>query len=176
MTWPLFPDRATWPADPQVLRRWRADRAPFWVVAVLLADPDVQRRRAAAAAALPGLAPSTPGQAHVTVMATGGHRPAVPAREVDLQVRGADSFATAAFLHADGMGLRAARSALAGESEVDPWQAWVPHVTVGTYCAAVPRAAVAEALAPWRDAPPIQVRGRLGVYRLHRRTGLLVRG
>jgi hypothetical protein len=180
MPWPLFQDGSTLAADPQVLQAWRADPEPFWVLAVLLDSPEVLRRRAEVAAGVRAagwLAATTPGQAHVTVLACGARRPVLAPVPVELLVGGADSFATAVFLHAGGPELVAARTAAVHlVPEEDPWHTWVPHVTVGTYLAAVPRSKVAAALEPWRGAPVLQTTGVLAVHRVDRRTGALVPG
>ncbi len=174
--WPLLEGATSIAPDPAVLRSWRAAGGPFHAVVVAINDPRVEQRRIEVARALhPWLQRTCPGQAHVTVAALGGARPALEPRAVELEVSGADSFSSAAFLHAHGPGLADLREQLAGQ-EVDAPDEYVGHVTVGIYRWPLAAGIVAGRLAPWRHSRPLAVRGTVRLVRIDpaSRTGRLI--
>ena len=170
--------------DPGVLRQWRADRRPFHAVVILFDSaggrdrgPEtglLRQRMERVAAALGGLVQpvTTP---HVTIHVTGLLRPVVDPEPVTVSVGGADSFASAAFLHASGKRLQQLRGEIESGCgpEVDGQRPWVPHVTVGTYRRPATAAQVAERLAPLGGLPPLRLLGRLAVVTVDRWTGEL---
>ncbi len=187
--WPLLAEPATSAPSGDVLRRWRADGRPFLAVVLLLHPAgELTSRIAAVARALhPWCLPSAPGQPHVTLAALGTDaaaarrvqavlRQAAPAEVV---VGGADSFGAAAFLHAGGPDLPWLRGAVldAAGSEAAAPDAWVPHVSVGTYRWPMARRHLSARLAPWRGCSPVVARGRPVVLMVDRgsRYGRLLR-
>lgn len=158
--------------DPAVLRAWRADDHPFHAVVLLFASEPLRDRIDSAAAALRGLLEpvATP---HVTLHVSGPARPVVARERVAVQVGGADSFASAPFLHVSGHRLRPLRAELQTRwgFEVGGTRDWVPHVTVGTFRMPTKASRVADLLGPLRDLPPLRVIGRLAVVTVDRRTG-----
>ncbi len=175
--WPVMGGGSTIAPDPAVLGSWRADTSPFHAVVLAIDDVRVEERRARIARALhPWLQATCPGQAHVTVAAVGRARPDLPlADPIELVVLGADSFSSAAFLHAEGPGLDRVRDQFEAQDLAGPAK-FVAHVTVGTYRWPLAAGIVAERLAPWRDSVPLTVRGDLRLVRVDRasRSGRLL--
>lgn len=174
--WPRIEGGGAQAADPQVVRDWIADPAPFHAVVVLLHSASVERRMRQVVRALhPWCAASTPTQPHITLVACGPARPAVPlGLPVEVAVGGADSFTAAAFLHVTGDLLALREEVLGSVPEVDPHPAWLPHLTVGTYRWPVPREQAARRLLPWRDAAAVPASGRVAVVRVDKATGRLL--
>jgi hypothetical protein len=167
--WPLLEGRATIAPDHAVLSSWREDPGPFHAIVLAINDVRVEERRARIGRAMhPWLLRSCPGQAHVTVAAVGPARPELPPpRQVELVVGGADSFASAAFLHAAGHDLDQLREHLAAQDLAAPAH-FVAHVTVGTYRWPLAADIVAQRLAPWRHSPPLRVHGTVRLVRVDR--------
>lgn len=178
-SWPMLGGPRAVAADPHVLREWAGDPRPFRVLAVMLHSAEVEARRRTAARALhPWCRRTTPGQAHVTVAVLGEAGAEAVAglpigRGVEVAVGGADSFASAAFLHAQGDGLAELRARalvlLAGAGEAGTATRWVPHVTVGTYRYPIGASHIRARLAPWRALPAVRAVGRLAVVEVDRR-------
>ena len=176
--WPRFAEETTIAEDATLRYSWQRERRPFYVAVVLLeGSPPLQRRLAEVFAALsPWCRPAAPGQAHVTLAAIGADRTAarrahgVLGDGCDVIIGGADSFSAAAFLQVCGSALDPMRQAVlaAAGPEVAAPREWVPQVTVGTYRRTVPRRVLAARLAPWRDLPPLLLRGRTGVMAVDR--------
>lgn len=173
--WPLLEGATTIAPDPRVLRAWRAAPGPFHAIVVAINDVRVEQRRIQVARALhPWLQRTCPGQAHVTVAALGGDRPALaPTGAVELEVSGADTFSSAAFLHAGGPGLTRLREQFAGQ-EVDAPDEFVGHVTVGTYRWPLAAGIAAGRLAPWRHSRTLAVRGTVRLVRIDPASGRLI--
>jgi len=177
VAWPRIDASRTEAPDPGVLRSWREGTPAFVAVVVVLDSVEVERRRREVLAALhPWCAPSAPGQAHVTLAAVGavsGVPTGLPLGEVaEVVVRGADSFTSAAFLAVDPGSVAALRGhvlEIVG-GDADAPQQWVPHVTAGTYRYPLGAHHVAERLADLRAAAPIQVRGRIRLIAVDRRS------
>lgn len=160
--------------DPELVARWRSDSQPFHAVVVLLDGSDLRDRLDQAAGVLEPWIDRTP-DPHVTVHVSGATLAAVKPRPLRVTIAGADSFASAAFLHADGDDLRLARREMldALGPDVAPAERWVPHVTVGTYRSIPPVGVVADRLEGLRFLPPLDLIGTLSCVRVDRGTGRL---
>jgi len=183
-TWSHIEGPTVTTAHPEVLRRWRSEHRAFFALVILLDGADVELRRRSVARALhPWCSSTTPGQAHVTlaVLGDGDLAPgSVPlGRRFEVRVSGADSFTSAAFLHARADGLEQIRSDVldAVTTDFEPARPWVPHVTVGTYRWPLAAHHVEARLLPWRWASERVTTGRLAMVEVVRssRTGRLVR-
>lgn len=155
-----------------MMRAWAADPAPFHAVVVLLHSAAVERRVRLVARSLHPWCRASAVQPHVTLAACGARPDMETGQRCEVIVGGADSFTSAAFLHADGAG--GLREAVLGQvGEVAPAPGWVPHVTVGTYRWPVAAGVVSRRLQALRNLPPITVRGRVAVVRIDKGSGLI---
>jgi hypothetical protein len=173
--WPRIEGGATLAPDPAVLRRWRSSRGRFYAVVLMLSDPVVEERRRRVANALhPWCRLTSPWQAHVTLAACGTSAPSrLPRTRLEVQVGGADSFTSAAFLAADSAAVHDLRREVLRvvPQEIDAEPTWVPHVTVGTYRWPMPAHRVADRLAGLREAPVLRAVGTLAVVWVDKEAG-----
>lgn len=90
-----------------------------------------------------------------------------------LRIRGAELFASAAYLTVDALddGLARAR-ARHGEHDLERSEPWVPHVTVGVFTQAVPIDDVRRRLAPLSVLPPLDVTARARLMAVDARSAL----
>ena len=175
MTWLLCGEGPILLPDPAVVRAWERDPSDCYATVLLIDSEEVEARRRAVAEALrPWLAPSPP--AHLTLHVSGPVAPRPTPARVELTVGGADSFASAAFLHADGRSLselRRTATAQLGE-EVHPAPTWTPHITVGTYHRPASAQTVADRLQDLRRLPPLQLEARLAAVEVVRQSGSML--
>lgn len=165
---------------PGVREAWRRGRARYAVWLLRVHHPAVLARMAAIAADL-GDWIEPVAEAHITVRVCGfptadprldddvseatlrAHRQALLRADlppVSVQIRGASSFASAAFVEVvEVRGLTALRAALSvpGCTPHRSSGLYQPHVTVGTYRATLPSRPIVEALKRHRSAPQVAI-------------------
>ena len=150
-----------------VREAWHQGRRAYYVLVLRIGAEasEIRARRAAVWAALaPFLLPSAPDDPHVTAWVYGFEKPPPHPREgerVRVQIAGADSFASCAFLKARVPEREEIRRAAEAAGPEERWAPYVPHLTVGRYGAEVEARSVAARLRGMRWLPALEAEARI---------------
>ena len=146
--------------DAETWRSWSQGPRWYYVLAAMIRDERVERRRQHVAEVLgPTLQLTSPGQPHVTVRAIGFEPYDWTPLTVELEVLGPDTFTTAVYLKVKSPEIMRLRKKLDTVSPALPVEdrqtPYIPHVTVGTYLERVSLQEVQQALDESGSMQPI---------------------
>ena len=146
--------------DAETWRSWSQGPRWYYVLAAMIRDERVERRREHVAEVLgQALQLTSPGQPHVTVRSIGFEPCKWTPITVELEVLGPDTFTTAAYLKVNSPEITQVRKKLDTVSPALPVEdrqtPYIPHVTVGTYLERVSLHEVQQALDESGSMQPI---------------------
>ena len=164
-TYDSDPESLTEVLDAEVWRQWSSGPRWYYALAALIPDQDVKQRQLQVARALSDwLILDSDSQPHVTVRTLGFTPVQWRTRDVDLIVGQPETFVSAAYLKVmcpDILQLRGLLETTNFDSQPLPSEdrneAYVPHITVGTYRRVVPLAKVRARLSCVSAVPDLRV-------------------